>query len=212
MVARRRIRREDDGPVSEVRTQLVDVAIQLFARHSYDNTSVQNLCEAAGVTKGAFYYYFESKEAVVAEIYRRMFRLQQAQLEEIASSDAGVLERLRAIGKGVVTSSIARLDEAIVFWRSLPSLSEETQHDIRAERRKYHLRLRELIEQGQAEGVIRTDLTADMLINFFYGAVHQLDAWYHPEGPITVEQVGDFYAELFLSTLTSPSPRLPAQQ
>lgn len=208
-MARKRVRRKEDGTLSEVdlRTLLVDVSIQLFARSSYDNTSVQNICDSAGVTKGAFYHYFESKEAALSEIYGRMFRLQMTQLEEISDSDAEVLDRLRQIAKGVVTSSLERIDEATVFWRSLPSLSPEAQHEIRVERRKYHLKLRSLIEQGQREGSVRGDISADMLINFYYGSVHQLDAWFHTDGPLSTEEVGDCYSELFISILTGGPTR-----
>lgn len=43
-------------------TRLLEAAIKLFARVGYDNASVDEIVEAAGVAKGTFYYYFKSKE------------------------------------------------------------------------------------------------------------------------------------------------------
>ena len=52
----------------------------------YANTSVQQIVEAAGVTKGAMYHYFESKDDLLFSIYERMLSLQKAHLDEISAA------------------------------------------------------------------------------------------------------------------------------
>jgi AcrR family transcriptional regulator len=47
--------------------ELVDAAIDLFAEKGYEHTSVDDIINRVGVTKGAFYYYFKSKEQVMEE-------------------------------------------------------------------------------------------------------------------------------------------------
>ena len=44
--------------------ELLDCAQRLFFERGYDNTTVNDILEAAGLSKGAFYHYFESKEAL----------------------------------------------------------------------------------------------------------------------------------------------------
>lgn len=48
----------------QTRTRLLDAAHLLVRKKGYAGTSVDDLCRAAGVTKGAFFYYFASKEAL----------------------------------------------------------------------------------------------------------------------------------------------------
>ncbi len=48
----------------ETRTRLLDAALQRFARNGYDVASVDDICADAGVSKGAFYHHFPSKQAV----------------------------------------------------------------------------------------------------------------------------------------------------
>ena len=52
-------------PAPGRRDELLDVAQRLFARHGYDGTSVNQIIAELGVSKGAFYHYFVSKEDLV---------------------------------------------------------------------------------------------------------------------------------------------------
>lgn len=47
----------------DARTRLLDAALPLFRQQGYTATTVDDLCRTAGVTKGAFFHHFESKEA-----------------------------------------------------------------------------------------------------------------------------------------------------
>ena len=59
-----------------VRDQVAQAAVELFAEKGYANTSVQEVVERAGVTKGAMYHYFGSKDDLLYEIYARVLREQ----------------------------------------------------------------------------------------------------------------------------------------
>lgn len=53
-----------DAPRPSARTRLLDSAIAVVRRQGFCATSVAELCAAAGVTKGAFFHHFESKDAL----------------------------------------------------------------------------------------------------------------------------------------------------
>lgn len=57
----------------EVRkAEFMEAAIELFLQKGYDKTSLNDIIASVGVTKGSFYYYFESKEALLDEIVNRV--------------------------------------------------------------------------------------------------------------------------------------------
>ncbi|MCB5169729.1 TetR/AcrR family transcriptional regulator [Streptomyces bambusae] len=187
-----------DTPVPQ---RLMAVATRLFAERGYDRTSVQEIVEAAGVTKGALYHYFGSKDDLLHEVYARMLRLQQERLDAIAGSGGPVEERLRAAAADVVVTTIENLDDAMIFFRSMHQLSPEKNKQVRAERRRYHERFRALVEEGQRSGVFATATPADLVVDYHFGSVHHLSTWYRADGELSPQQVADHMADLLLRAL-----------
>jgi hypothetical protein len=72
---------------------------------------------------------------------------------------------------------------------------------VRAERRRYHERFRAMVEEGQASGLFRDGVPADLVVDFFFGSVHHLGTWYRRNGPLSGEDVGRHFADLLLASL-----------
>lgn len=67
-----RIAASDRDAFYETRRQaLAEVALKLWAEHGYDGTSVATIAREAGIAKGTFYLYFETKGALLLEVLRR---------------------------------------------------------------------------------------------------------------------------------------------
>src|SRR5512134_3856882 len=62
---------ERDAFYEARRTALADVALKLWAEQGFDQTSVAAIAREAGIAKGTFYLYFESKGALLLEVLRR---------------------------------------------------------------------------------------------------------------------------------------------
>jgi AcrR family transcriptional regulator len=184
--------------------RLLAEATRLFAERGFDRTSVQEIVEAAGVTKGALYHYFGSKDDLLHEVYARVLRMQTARLQEIAAGPEPVAERLYRAAADVVVSSIENLDDTKIFFRSMHQLSPEKQKAVRAERRRYHERFRALLEEGRGDGVFRAEPEPDLVVDFFFGSVHHLGTWYRPDGPLSAEQVAARFADLLLHSIRQP--------
>lgn len=190
-----------NGSTKPVARRLLATATRLFAEQGYDRTSVQEIVDAAGVTKGALYHYFGSKDDLLHEVYGRVLRLQQERLDHFAGADAPVEQRLRDAAADVVVTTIENLDDTKIFFRSMHHLSPEKDKQVRAERRRYHERFRALIEEGQRSGVFAADVPADLVVDYHFGSVHHLGTWYRENGPLSPQQVADHLADLLLRAL-----------
>ncbi len=191
---------------TNVADDVARAAVELFARQGYAATSVQQIVEAAGVTKGAMYHYFESKDDLLFGIYDRLLTLQKARLDEITARGGAVDDVLRAICVDVVETSIAYLAEGTVYFRSAHMLSAPRQQEVTRRRRAYHDEVAEVIQRGQHQGLFRTDIPVPVLIAHFFSDVHYLSQWYSPSGPESATQVAEQLADLFLTGIRSPQP------
>jgi AcrR family transcriptional regulator len=84
-------------PPAVRRAELLDTAERLFFERGYEPTSVNDIIVAAGVSKGAFYHYFPSKEAVLEAVADRMAVQSIARASEVLEDPAlDALGRLNA--------------------------------------------------------------------------------------------------------------------
>lgn len=80
------------------RAEILDRAAALFVARGYDNVSLNDLIADAGVSKGAFYHWFPSKDALITTLAERSARDQLAVIEDVASGCHGnALDRLNAL-------------------------------------------------------------------------------------------------------------------
>ncbi|MEM9357325.1 MAG: TetR/AcrR family transcriptional regulator [Pseudomonadota bacterium] len=70
------------------RTSILDAAELCFARDGFHRSSVQNICSAAGISAGAFYVHFESKEQLIAGICERDRRQFAERFEAFAAAES----------------------------------------------------------------------------------------------------------------------------
>ena len=181
--------------------RLLNVARTLFAEKGFEGTSVQDVVAAAGVTKGAMYHYFSSKDDLLYEIYGRVLRMQTERLERFVSQEGPVEERLHAAAADVVVTTIENFESTTIFFRSLHQLSEQKQKEVRRERRRYHETFRAMVVEGQQSRVFRTDVTADLCVDYFFGSVHHLPTWWKSQGRLSGREVGRSFADLFIAGL-----------
>jgi len=80
---------------NERKQQLLQAAAALFSEHGYEATRIADICAAAGVAKGLFYWYFPTKESLFVELVRTM-RLQLRRAQAAAMDpQADAVTRIR---------------------------------------------------------------------------------------------------------------------
>jgi AcrR family transcriptional regulator len=87
-MTRKRLSREDSR--EQTTQRLLDAAQKLIARKGLDAASVENIAEAAGYSRGAFYSNFKSKDDLFIELLRRDHLQSLAQFDELRASDLPV--------------------------------------------------------------------------------------------------------------------------
>ncbi|HUF83502.1 MAG TPA: helix-turn-helix domain-containing protein, partial [Acidimicrobiia bacterium] len=78
----------------ERRQQLMDHAAELFAERGYHPTSVADIVVSLGVGKGVFYWYFSSKEELLAEILRASHQDLRRRQQQAIADEPNPVERI----------------------------------------------------------------------------------------------------------------------
>jgi len=187
--------------------KLMRVSVELFAEFGYAQTSVQQIVDAAGVTKGALYHYFKSKDDLLFDIYDRLLSMQREHLDAIVARGLDPEQTVRLVCEDVIVTSIEGLADGAVFFRSQHMLSEKRQREVKQRRRDYNGAFEAVLERGRTAGVFRTDIPPAILIANFFSDVHYLAQWYSPGGALTKQQVASELTDLYLAGLLAPTAR-----
>ncbi len=157
------------------RAALLDSAEALFSGKGYERTTVADIMEAAGVSKGGFYHHFASKdELFVAVLDRRVARYAEMLAEIAADLEKSPLERLREIiafeGRSLAGSDLG------AHVQLLKALEQDgnramAERVTRLSREVLIGVLAEILQQGRVAGEFSLDdpgAAADLLSHLFY--------------------------------------------
>jgi TetR/AcrR family transcriptional repressor of nem operon len=168
------------GRVSDAKVRLMQAVADLIWAESYGSTTIDHICEKAGVKKGSFYYFFDSKADVAAAAVDEEWQKHRPELDAIFSPTVPPLERLQKYcdyGYKIQADSLAKYGH--VLGCPLCTLGSEisTQEDglqrkvqeILNQKRKY---LESAIRDAHAAGLVEAPdaiAKANILFTYYQG-------------------------------------------
>jgi AcrR family transcriptional regulator len=183
------------------RDRVLEAAVDLFATQGFDATSVAQVIDRAGLTKGGFYHHFASKDALLYEVYGDLITRQLAAMDEILARGLSSAEALRALIVDLVESTAGSAQRALVFWRELHRLGDARTAEYRQARRRYHEAVQRLIRQGQEAGDFAEIASAETVTFTIFGVINELPLWYRPSGRKRPAQIAAELADFVLKGL-----------
>jgi AcrR family transcriptional regulator len=87
------------------RDSLVEVATRLFAERGYEDTSIEDVLAATGVSRGALYHHFSGKEALFEAVLDQVQTRVMTSLEGLLTETPSAVEALRAVSLGWIEAA-----------------------------------------------------------------------------------------------------------
>ncbi len=143
------------------KAQIIQTALQLSAKNGYENTTVNNIIEEAGISKGGFYHHYKSKEALLEDIVRMLIGGMAAIFEEIdARNDLTALEKTNEYITRVTAYKGDKVVEVAAFLSELYSGGKNVQLEKKIyDFAREHIApvMKRIILQGIEEGTFKTE-------------------------------------------------------
>jgi AcrR family transcriptional regulator len=164
----------------EVRKQeLMDAALDLFADKGYDNTSINDIIDRVGVTKGAFYYYFKSKEQVLDEIVEKFNEYDAQIFREVMAEAAPAVDKLIKMHVRGMRFIKENPELARKSWQAITSVGNtKIKHKHGESTHKLFIPiLSELINQGIKEDAFDVPVpeeTVGLLLNLYISLCYRM--------------------------------------
>ena len=142
--------------VSEERKdQILEAATRVFTQRGFDEARMDDIVAEAGLSKGALYWYFESKEALITAIVDRVFDWEGAHMREIIASDETAPRKIEALIE-ITVQDLGKMKPLMPilfeFW-SLSLRKESVNQAIK----RYYQRFLDLIEPVIQQGIAAGD-------------------------------------------------------
>lgn len=148
------------------REKILQSAVQLFLGEGYEATSVNDICKHAGVSKGSFYHYFETKQVLFLSLMENWSStLMQSVLRQPISLDSSakdVLIKMPNQFEVAFTAVPKGFPILVDFWRQ--AMAEPAIWKTAVEPYRYFTGFfMRFIETGQLDGSIRKDINSETL-------------------------------------------------
>lgn len=180
------------------RLRVLEMTSELFRRNGYQATSMRDIAAAVGMKSGSLYYYYESKEALLAAILN----------DSIDAHVAAVRQAMDALPPGVsvrkkfdtaIAASVRIIaeagDMAVASAQTLSFLQEPEFSEQSAHRQAYNQFWRDLIEEGKQTGEVRKDVPDAVASMVIVGALTFVAEWYD-EKRSTTDEIGEIFSRL----------------
>ena len=141
----------------------MDAAIEELCRKGYDAASVSDICGEAGVSKGAFYHHFPSKQALFLAIMQDWLRGIDTQLFAKRMPEKNVPQSIKDMGStlGVIFQAASGQMPMFMEFMVQASRDKEVWKAVIAPYRQYQRSFSDLINEGKNEGSFSSDVDVE---------------------------------------------------
>lgn len=191
------------------RQQILDMAAKLFSTNGYGATSLRDVATACDMKAGSLYYYFRSKDEIVAEVLRigvkRVFDKVRYEIA-LLPRDAAPHDVIRTAIRAHLTTLLRLHDYTSANVRIFGQVPVHIRRKLIALRDAYEVFWVKLLQRCARSGQISPERNLHLCRLFLISAMNGCLEWYR-EGSASLDSICDELAGMFLSGIAAPPSR-----
>lgn len=138
--------------------KIVSAAWQLFYEQGYDDTTIEEIVEVSGTSKGSFYHYFEGKDALLSSL-SYLFDEKYEELMETMDPDLSPVDKLIYLNQELFMMIENRVSIDLLCQLFSSQLITKGERHLLDSSRTYYKLLRQITSDGKQNGYFRDDLS-----------------------------------------------------
>lgn len=183
----------------EKKRSMIITAAKVFGRKGFHGTSIENIANKMQMTKGSLYYYFSNKDELLYQVHLYSLNEVIEQIDKIAASNDSPEIKFRK----AITSHLKILGENYEGSFMLQQeylLPDDHRNEILRLRDNYEKKFLNIIKEGVKQ---KKFSVRNFKISLFVvlGAINWFLRWYSSSGQLTIEEIADRFADIFLEGL-----------
>jgi len=185
------------------RERILDAAADAFMLHGFRETTIDDVAQSIGATKGLIYYHFRSKLDILLAVYERGMERAEEKVQPHAQDSASPAERLRAMSVAhlvnimtflgyhhVIHQAVREQNSAAVKPRQREALDR-----LNEQRSQFEALFRAVIEEGIAEGSFR-DADPALMARTLLSSINAVDNWFRPRADQSAEEIEELAGQI----------------
>lgn len=182
-----------------MKAELIKESINLFVEKGYSATSIQDIVDKLGVTKGSFYYHFKSKEALLMHIHVSYIDDLLRRQKMILKNEEDARSKLVKVVELLIHDIESQGAIGRVYYREIRHLSSENAAEIRRKRAEFRDNIEAIIIEGMQNKEFRPGLESKMITFAILGITNWSYQWFNPSGELSVQKLADMYTDFILN-------------
>ncbi len=182
------------------REQILDAAAQIFREKGFHAASMSDIAEAVNLQKASLYHHVASKQEILLALLDQALDILTERLEAVRRQDLPADEKLRQAVSCYLGALAEKSDLASVLLIEHRSLELEYRSRHIPRRDRFERSWRDLIQEGMDAGLFCA-ADATLSARSLFGVMNWTITWYRPSGPLTIDQIANHIADLFLKGL-----------
>lgn len=175
--------RQGSGPANTTRERILAAAARVLSRHGVAGTRLADIAAHAGLRPPAVYYYFTSRNELIAEVMREGQRRVREHVETSLGRvppEAPMIEQIEVAVEAHLRIELELSDFASAVTRNAGQLPPEVMASMQRESAAYHALWRALLERLAAAGALRPGLDIGIARMLVIGALNWTTEWWNP--------------------------------
>lgn len=196
---REKIQKEAKEAKISTKDNIIKSSWSLFHEKGFEDTTIEDILERAGISKGSFYYYFDRKDALL-DTLSTILDKEYEKLEKKLDPQLNAFDKLMKLNCWIHEYIEKQIDRSVVASLYAKQLYSKETSTLLDQNRIYYKLISDIVEQGQRKREISLEKSVREIVKFYSLCERALISdWCMEKGSYSLKEYSEEYLPLMMA-------------